>query len=223
MSDLNFIPQVNAAFRKANIMNESKYSLAAWIRIAEIQSNDIKTEKINRKRLIKLLPRIRELTQLDPEMFYDELVDLLSSCGIALVLANHITGTGIHGVTFINNKKNKLIIQLSVRRRFADTFWFTLFHEITHIVLDESEKFEYLDCNEEVEREVDRVAGEILISKEEYDDFINNFNYSNYLMIERFAKRIKIHPCIIIGRLQHDKYISYSKFADKKPKFQIGN
>ncbi len=223
VSDLNLIPQVNAAFRKANITNESKYSLAAWIRIAEIQAKDIKTDKINRKKLIKLLPRIRELTQLNPEAFYSELVELLSSCGIALVLANHLSGTGIHGVTFVNNKKNKLIIQLSVRRKFADTFWFTLFHEIAHIVTDESETFSYLDCDEETEKEMDRVAGEILIPKEKYEYFINNYNYNNYLLIENFANKITIHPCILVGRLQHDKYISYSTFSNKKPKFKIGN
>lgn len=223
VSDLNLIPEVNVAFRKANLANESEYALAAWIRIAEIQAKRINTEKFNRKKLIKALPRIRELTQFKAEFFYDELVDLLSSCGIALVFANHLKGTGVHGITFINSKKNKLIIQLSVRRKYADTFWFTLFHEIAHIVTDESESFLYLDYDEEAEKEIDRVAGEILIPKEQYEYFIENCNYKNYLVVEKFAKSIKIHPCIVIGRLQYDKFISYKNFVDKKPQFKIEN
>lgn len=223
VSDLNFIPEVNAAFRKANIINEKKYALAAWIRIAEIQSKEIETEKFNRKKLIRALPRIRQLTQFDPDVFYKELVELLADCGIALVIANHLSGTGVHGVTFLNNKKNKLIIQLSVRRKYADTFWFTLFHEISHIVTDESEKFSYLDCDKETEKMIDKIAKDILIPKERYENFISRCNYNNYIMIQKFAKEIEIHPCIVIGRLQYDHYLSYSTFASYRPKFEISN
>ncbi len=223
VSDLNYIPKVNCAFRKANISNENELSLAAWIRIAEIQSKEIETEKFNRKKLINSLSKIRSLTRYDASVFYTELVELLASCGIALVVANHIKGTGIHGVTFLNNKKNKLIIQLSVRRKYADTFWFTLFHELGHIVIDESEEFSYINCSDEEERKVDLLAKEILIPEERYRDFINKGMYSSYIEIEKFAEMLDIHPCIIIGRLRYDEYLPYNIFVDKIPKFVIKN
>lgn len=222
VTNLISIPKVNAAYRKANICKENEYALITWIRIAEIQSKNIETQRFNRKNLIKALPRIRQLTQFEPEVFYKELVDLLADCGIALVIANHLSGTGVHGVTFLNNKKNKLIVQLSVRRKYADTFWFTLFHEISHIVTDESEEFSYLACDEETESRMDKVARDILIPEERYRDFINRYNYNNYSAIQRFAKEIEIHPCIVIGRLQYDQYLSYSTFSNLRPKFKIG-
>lgn len=221
VSDLNYIPKVNCAFRKANIANESELALAAWIRIAEIQAKEIKTDKFNRRKLIKSLEEIRTLTRYDASIFYKKLVDLLASCGIALVVANHIKGTGVQGVTFFNNKKNKLIIQLSVRRKYADTFWFTLFHELGHIVIDETEEFSYINCSEEEEKKVDLLAKEILIPEERYRDFLRKGMYGNYNAIEKFAEVIDIHPCIIIGRLKYDEYLPYNIFVDRIPKFVI--
>lgn len=222
VSDLNFIPKVNCAFRKANISNENYYALATWIRIAEIQGHKIETQKFNKKKLINSLDRIRSLTNSEPEEFYKELVILLSDCGIALVVANHLKGTGVHGVTFLNGKRNKLIIQLSVRRKYADTFWFTLFHEISHIISDENEEFCYIDCNEDVEEEMNLMARNILIPQDEYEKFVLEKGYYSYERIVTFSEKIGINPAIVIGRLQFDKYISYREYTDKKPKYRIG-
>lgn len=223
VSDLNYIPKVNCAFRKANIAKENELALAAWIRIAEIQAQKIETQKFNREKLINSLEEIRALTRCESNTFFAELVELLSSCGVALVVANHLKGTGVHGVTFLNNKRNKLIIQLSVRRKNADTFWFTLFHEISHIVSDDTEEFSYINCSEEEEKQMDILSRRILIPDERYEDFINNYSYNNYLSIESFSKSIGIHPCIVIGRLKYDGYLRYNTFVDRIPKFEIRN
>lgn len=221
ITNLNNIPKVSVAYRKANNIKENKYALASWIRIAEIQSQNIETQKFNRRKLIETLPRIRELTKDSTGAFFKELVDILSDCGIALVIANHLSGTGVHGVTFLNSKRNKIIIQLSVRGKFADKFWFTLFHEISHIVSDETGEFSYIDCDEETEKEMDRIARDILIPQERYNEFLKNKNYNSYICIEEFANQINIHPCIVVGRLKYDGYIPYNRFVNVAPKFEI--
>lgn len=220
VSNLKNIPNINVAYRKANIANESIYALLAWVRIAEINSQKIETKKFNKTKLIKSIPQIRELTIMKDSNFYKELVDLLSSCGIALVVAEHIKGTGVNGVTFLNSKKNKLIIQLSVRGKFADKFWFTLFHELAHIINDETGEFAYIDCDDLEEINADKIARDLLIPPEQYEEFVqrDSFRYSD---IQEFAKFIDIHPCIVIGRLKYDRYLAYNKYVDKIPKFQI--
>ena len=221
VSNLNNIPKVNVAYRKASNIKENKYALLAWIRIAELQAQNIATQKFSKKKLIETLPRIRNLTNDESGEFFEELVKLLSNCGIALVIANHLSGTGIHGVTFLNSERNKLIIQLSVRGKFADKFWFTLFHEIGHIVYDNTGEFSYIDCDEETEKEVDKLAREILIPQERYNYFIKNCNYYNLNDIKKFSKDLGIHPCIIVGRLKYEKYLPYTCFTDIAPKFVI--
>lgn len=221
VSNLNNIPKINVAYRKADNIKEKKYALAAWIRIAEIQSQNIVTQKFSKKKLIEAIPRIRYLTNEESGMFFTELVELLAECGIALVIANHLKGTGVHGVTFLNSKRNKLIIQLSVRGRFADKFWFTLFHEISHIVSDETGEFSYIDCDKETEKEMDKIAREILIPQERYIDFVENYNYSNLSVIRSFARQLGIHPCIVVGRLKYEGYLPYTTFINIAPKFCI--
>lgn len=223
ISDLNNIPKVNVAYKKANTKKENKYALLSWIRIAELQAQQIETEKFNKKKLLKEISNIKKLTMKSTENFIDELIDILADCGIALVLSNHLPGTGLHGVTFLNSKKNKLIIQLSVRRKSADIFWFTLFHELGHIINDNTETFEYINCDEEEEALADSIASEVLIPKERYDDFILNYNYKSYIEIMNFSNKLQIHPCIVIGRLKHEQLLDYSVFQDKTPKFIIND
>ena len=223
ISDLNNIPKVNVAYKKANTKKENKYALSAWIRIAEIQSQQVETKKFNRKKLLEVIPEIKELTMKSTDNFIEELVELLAECGIALVVSNHLAGTGVHGVTFLNSKKNKLIIQLSVRRKSADIFWFTLFHELAHIISDETEKFEYINCEEDEEAIANKIASETLISSERYLDFIKNYNYKNYVQIFEFSQKIGIHPCIIIGRLQYEGLLGFNVFNDRIPKFNIND
>lgn len=219
--NLTTISDINVAYRKANICNENKYALLAWIRIAEINAQSLKTESYSRRKLEKAVPEFRRLTLEDPEVFYSKLVDLCANSGIALVVSNHIKGTGVNGVTFLNSKRNKVIIQLSVRGKYADKFWFTFFHEISHILMDESSSFDYIDCDEEVEKKVDAMAADLLIPNDRYREFLRKHRYDDILEIRRFANDVGIHPCIVIGRLKYEERIPYTFFTKDAPKFVI--
>lgn len=215
------IPKLNVAYRKANICKEEPYALSAWIRIAEIQAQKIEVNKFNKKELVKMIPEFRSMTMQEPGIFFPKLQEMCASVGIALVVANHISGTGVNGVTFLNSKKNKIIMQLSVRRKVADAFWFTFFHEISHIMSSTIEELTYIDCDEETEIEMDKMARNFLIDDEMYYEFVQSGNWSTWLGIQRFSERVGIHPCIVIGRLKFDKFIPYSQYATVAPKFVI--
>ena len=61
------------------------------------------------------------------------------------------------------------------------------------------------------ERRADEDAANMLIPKEELESFIKRIGplYSKDSIV-RFAHRMKIHPGIIVGQLQHRKEIGYS-------------
>ncbi len=51
---------------------------------------------------------------------------------MAFVLLPHLKNSGVNGaVKWIN--KQKVILAMNDRRKYADTFWFSLFHEIGHV------------------------------------------------------------------------------------------
>ena len=93
---------------------------------------------INVEKLKSSLNNIRAMTRKLPEEFCPELRKVLSDCGIAIVFLPHIGGSFLHGATFYDGKK--IVMGLTVRGKDADKFWFSLFHEIAHIIHGEYRK-----------------------------------------------------------------------------------
>ena len=106
------------------------------------------------------------------------------------------------------------MVMVNDRRVFSDIFWFTLFHEIGHVVNgDYGISFE----NEEGEPEkvADAFARDKLIPPSEYENFIENRDFS-LLSIRRFAEKIQRDPAIVLGRLQNDKIIGFDDIRAKQ-------
>lgn len=58
---------------------------------------------------------------------------MLAENGVALVFLPHLKGSFLQGATFIDG--NKIVVGLTARGKDADKFWFSLFHELGHIIL----------------------------------------------------------------------------------------
>ena len=74
----------------------------------------------------------------------------------------------------------------------------------------------------EIEAEANRISGDILIPPANYKAFLakNRFYQSDIL---EFARKIKIHPGIVVGRLQHDGYLTNQTTLNSlKIKYVIG-
>lgn len=147
------------ACRRLAETEKSNYALMAWAQQARIEARDIKTSLIDLKTLEERLPEIRSMTTLDPEVFCEQLEKLLADCGIVIVFLPHMDGSFLHGATFIDGKK--IVIGLTVRGKDADKFWFSLFHELGHIILGHVNNID--GTTEDDEKAADQFAQEILI------------------------------------------------------------
>jgi len=76
------------------------------------------------------------------------------------------------------------------------------------------------DQKNQFEIEADLFAREILIDGKEYHDFITNRDL-NKRNIEQFAEEQGLHPGIVIGRLQNDKYLARSSLNNMKENYRI--
>lgn len=148
LSNENLLP--NVACRRLSITEKSDFALIAWVQKAKIEARRVQTMPIDLKELTRQLPAIRAMTTKDPAVFCSELCDLLANCGIVIVFLPHIGGSFLHGATF--NDNNKIVIGLTVRGKDADRFWFSLFHEIGHILLG------HLNRNVEIDDVAEREA-----------------------------------------------------------------
>lgn len=212
--DLNLLPSI--ACRRMAVHEKADYALFAWAQKAKLEARNIETSSINLKVLEKSISDIRNMTSDDPKTFCSKLVDIFASNGIALVFLPHIDGSFLHGATFYDGKK--IVIGLTVRGKDADRFWFSLFHEVGHILKGHIDQT--LGTTDQDEKDADEYSKEILIPHNQYKGFIDSKDYSKSSIIN-FSKHVGIDSGIVVGRLQKDGYIDYSWHNDLKKKYSL--
>jgi len=140
---------------------------------------------------------------------------LCAESGVALVLVPELPNTGVWGASRWLTS-NKALIQLSIRYKTNDHFWFSFFHEAAHI-LKHNKSLVYLENDSKYfsdeEREANNFAANILIPSANYRRLIRSPKLSKKLIL-RFSEQIGIHPGIIVGRLQHEGLLDY-RFHNK--------
>lgn len=196
--------------------DKSDYALAAWAQKARREARKQKVSEINIEKLKKNIPEIRQLTILDPAEFCKRLYDILSGCGIAIVFLPHIDGSFLHGASFTDG--NHIVLGLTVRGRDADRFWFSLFHELYHIIDGHINSME--PTTDEQEQAADIYARDVLIRPDVYRAFVQASNYSKAEIVA-FAKDINIAPGIVLGRLQKENFVPYNRLHELKVQYHI--
>jgi len=117
---------------------------------------------------------------------------------------------------------DKALVQLSMRGKDDGQFWFSLFHELGHIVHGRKKGviLESKDCHRsDQESKADQFACDTLIPPAAYKKFLSTlspdktpdgFAIVNESAIKDFARELRISPGIVVGRLQHDRVINWS-------------
>ena len=213
-----------AAFRRSQAFTTRPWALAAWLRKGELDAQEITTAPYQRESFFNTLHKIRSITNQPPSEFVPVLVDLCARAGVAVVFVRELPKTGVSGATrWIS--PSKALIQLSLRYKADDMFWFAFFHECGHVYLEHAKRdvlLEGIVADKDVtdtldQREVaaNNFAMDILIPPDKLERFLSQGNLSQ-AAIERFASSIDIAPGIVIGRLQHEKKLDWHKFRALK-------
>lgn len=210
----SFMPRIAA--RKLGNSRKSDYALLVSAQKAKIDARSIQTAPISIERLKRILPMIRSMTTQDPSVFYSNLCQELANCGVALVLLPHIGGSYLHGTTFMDGAK--IVIGMTVRGKDADRFWFSLFHEIGHIVLGHLVR--NTDDESEIELEADTFAKSTLIPDEAFNELTASGSFTRK-SISDFAVRVGIDAGIVVGRLQKEGFLNYRDYNDLKTKYEM--
>ncbi len=211
----------NALFRKSLALNTNNFALAAWMKICEIETDGVDTNKtLNIERLKSNINIIRSLnTCPNPNAIVEKLVEIFSDCGIAFAVVRNVKGAPVQG--FIRKINNKMRLCVTLRNKYSDIFWFTLFHEIGHLLSVGGEEFFVDFSSTEIttqERNADKFATETLLSPQAYSKFVRGGDFSKW-SICNFSQRNGILPGILVGRLQHDKVIPNSYCNDLRTQY----
>ena len=209
VSDLSYVYKVMPiAFRKVDGKNINYESIAAWLRCGELEAQKTETSKFNKEKLIKAIPKLRELTILDPKIYSQKIKKICADFGVVVAYTPYFKNTYVNAATKWLDK-DKSLIQLNLRGSYSDIFWFSFFHELAHI-LKHGKRDQFIEFKEkgfkvdkEKEKEADDYAMETLIPKDEYNKFIEKKNFTGP-SIKAFAKKIGISYGVVAGRLAHD-------------------
>ena len=202
--------------------------VAVWLREGQIKAENMELPEFDSKAIKNLIPDIRSMTLQMPEQFMDKLEGSLASAGLGLIPIKEYPGGGVNGAYY--RLDNGHFIQINLKGKLGDIFWFTLFHELGHALLHTQEKIivDYDGDTGQKEDEANDFASDTLIPPDNYRAFMSGKqnNDEGFLIISKqelidFAISIGVHPCIVTGRLQHDKKIPRSHFNNLsvRPKY----
>jgi addiction module HigA family antidote len=205
-----------AAFRATDRFQSHTGAVAAWLRQGTIEAERLDCAPHDEARLRAAIPDLRALTlESDPDVFIPRLRRMLAACGVAVVFVRPPKGCPVHGATRWLTS-TKAIVQLSLRYKSNDQLWFTLFHEIGHLLLHpkRSEFLEGVGGDSPQETGANRFAADTLIPPE-YTNRLGSCVAAKQNVVG-FANELGIAPGIVVGRLQHDRLLMPSHFNDLK-------
>jgi HTH-type transcriptional regulator/antitoxin HigA len=222
LASIDDIPEFHAAARKSTAYDKTTPSQLAWLFRAKQMAATIGAARYRRENLEGGLESLRQLATREQEI--RRVPGLLADLGIRLVIVERLPKTRIDGAAFWLDDQSP-VITISLRYDRIDGFWFTLGHELWHIRNEDSKDGIGLMLDNDLvgrgrqktadkpknEQEADRMAAELVVSREELESFIARVRplFSKQRIIQ-FSNRIGVHPGIVVGQLQHKEEIQYS-------------
>lgn len=216
IQNLDDEPELTAVMRKTDPLSSLTPSQRSWCFRVRQLARYIAVSEYREDRLPQCSRELRKLAAFSKEV--KKVPDILARYGIRFVVVEPLPGSKLDGMaTWLD--RDKPVIGMSLRFDRIDGFWHTLCHELKHIEnrdelsVDESVSDPgdiQLRVKPEMERRADEGAASMLIDPDELKSFILRVGplYSKE-RINQFANRLKIHPGIIVGQLQHRCEIGY--------------
>lgn len=152
----------------------------------------------DRTRLKDLIIKIKPYSQdLEDGLFI--VCKALYNIGVTVIFQNYLSTTQVRGATFIINKK-PCIVLTDYNKKYA-TLWFTLLHELHHVLFD----FETIETNSFhltgsddlflIEEKADSFARDFFLSVDKFQ-YIKKY-INNPFLVAKFAKENEIHVSLV--------------------------
>ncbi len=167
--------------------------------------------------------RLREIALLsvDPQVVR-QMPSILAEFGIILVYVYALPGMNADGAMFRLSTGHP-VIAMSLRFPRLDYFWFTLLHELAHLVLHadrlKEPVFYDVEISEEkdrAERAANRLAKDSIVDRESWRNCEPKYDTSDRA-VHAYAAEQRVHPSLIAGLLRKEfgNYKRYSSIINE--------
>lgn len=203
------------AYRRSAVRRQSPETLSAWLTLGESAVDVGGLPPFDVVALRELLPSLRALSRDDPATYVGRAVEMLATVGVGLCFVPAVPGFGVYGAT--RWLRGHPIVQLSLRGKTDDQLWFTLFHELGHVLLHPRDGLYLADDEDAAEAEADSFAADLLIPPEAAARLPNGRNKT---AVVAFAEEIGVAPGVVLGRI-HRVTGDYAWGHDLKVTFEF--
>lgn len=195
--------EMQAALYKISGGTVNSLNLFVWRRRGEELFKAMTLPNYNKESLLNWLNEGSWKNHLTDISYFKNLPRILSSFGVGLILEPFIPKTVYGLVDWIDNKP---LIQISDREKSLAVCWYTLFHEIGHVILHENhqifeENFEKTKKKEITisEYEANQFASKYLFGGDSLRKVIFQYKprFGNENEIENYARQFKTHPMFV--------------------------
>lgn len=209
ISQLEETPELSISDRQSENRNPETQAQIAWAKRVENVVREQEIPEFSRTRLKAAIPEILTYaTEVEDVALVSE---RLLSLGVHFAIVPHLEKNYLDGAAFY--VESNPVVALTLRYKRIDHFWFTLMHELGHIVA--GHKGSYFDNMENLEAhqdeaEANQLAANWLLPPRALSEFIeDNTPYFSTKKVVTFAESQCRHPGILVGRLQRDELIPY--------------
>ena len=210
----------SVAFRTSRSFDSKLEPTVVWLQKGKIEAGYTNIRWCKRT-LKSNISDIRDLTLIkDPQIFLPKLKSILEKSGVLFSLVKCPDGCAANGATFFN--QGNPVLLMSARYLSDDHFWFTLFHEIGHLLMhsEEGEIFIEGQCQDSDEEiEANEFAQSIIIPEEYINEF-KTLNAREWRKIPRFAAKAGISRGLLIGQMQFHGLIKMDQLNKFKVKYK---
>ena len=141
-------------FRMSNSAKVNPYVLGAWMRLCQIAGEKREVQStFNIECLDELIDELKNaMTQQDVDI-QEELRSIFARYGIDFSTVKNFNGAPVQG--YVEPKSDGVYqMVVTIRNAYADIFWFSIFHELGHIVNgDIGKKANFIDDGSDIEKE----------------------------------------------------------------------
>lgn len=213
IASLDEQPRLAIAARRSAHGTPEQAAQVAWARRVEFLAGQQSIGAYSRDALDAAIPDLLLYSQREEDTA--RVPHAVLALGVHLVLVPHLPHTYLDGAALYRD--HHPVVALTLRYDRLDNFWFTLMHELGHIVLGHPGV--YLDSlfgpnasSTVREQEANACAEGWLIDREEYQRFRECQDLSS-AAVREFAAGLGRHPSIVAGRIQHEtgNYRRYSR------------
>lgn len=207
--------------KKDDLAYTNNYTLT-WRKVAGIKSKAIIVPQYNKRKLEDIVCSYSKYTSMKDGIA--RLITDLNKAGIKFFVLSHLSKTYLDGACFLD--RGNPVIVFTGRYDRVDNFWFTLAHEIAHVLLHLGKKkcdaflddiVDYVDGDER-EMEADAKAEEMLRVNEIIQKSQPYLNYFSEVKLKKIADELQIEESVILGVLQHKGHVDYRKLNKYKKK-----